>query len=71
MEAIGSIYESQTFVLAIGPHEERVHQNDKPTLLYLPYFILPQRLNQLRRLYIHCKISTSAESQCLGHMPRI
>ncbi|KAL5392157.1 hypothetical protein DPSP01_000677 [Paraphaeosphaeria sporulosa] len=59
LEAIGSIYESQTFVLAIGPHEERVHQHDKPTLLYLPYFILPQRLNQLRRLYIHWNLSPS------------
>ncbi|KAF2451954.1 hypothetical protein P171DRAFT_468363 [Karstenula rhodostoma CBS 690.94] len=57
LEAIGSIYESQTFVLAIGPHEERVHHHDKPTLLYLPYFILPQRLNQLRRLYIHWNLS--------------
>jgi hypothetical protein len=57
LEAIGSIYESQTFVLTIGPHEERVHQQNKPTLLYLPYFILPQRLNQLRRLYIHWNLS--------------
>jgi hypothetical protein len=57
LEAIGSIYESQTFVLTIGPHEERVHQQSKPTLLYLPYFIPPQRLNQLRRLYIHWNLS--------------
>lgn len=37
-------------MLAIGDHKDEA---DKPTLLYLPYFILPQRLDQIRFLYIH------------------
>ncbi|KAF1965921.1 hypothetical protein BU23DRAFT_603849 [Bimuria novae-zelandiae CBS 107.79] len=51
LEAVSSICASQVLVLAIGPRENLPLY--KPTLLYLPYFILPQRLNEPRYLYIH------------------
>lgn len=63
LESHPSILHSQTLILSLGPHEERVHNPQKPTLLYLPYFILPQHLAHLRRLYIHWNLSPAGEGE--------
>lgn len=44
LEAIPSLCTAPTFVMAM--------ENRLPTLSYLPYFLLPQRLDQIRSLYI-------------------
>ena len=49
LEAIPSLYSKPTFVLAIGDHVGE----DKPTLLYMPYFIPSRKLDQIRFLHIH------------------